>query len=311
MFFLETKQQTNRFLSIKQLVILTLLLSFSFMNGQGDDDDLFAELDAISETETSDEVIAAFKSTRLMLGQSTERVRKDQLHFRISHMFGKINGIDNFFGLDDILNMHFSFEYGLTDKIQLGLIRSNKPDKTYSLSSKFTLLRQTIKSEMPISLSYYASIDIKTREYFPEERDDYFKGRLDYVNQILISRKMNDKLSLQLSPTWVHINLTDNIEDPNDVISIGVGGRYLITKSTSINVEYFRTLNRFETYDPSHDALTFGVDIETGGHVFQLFLSNAYALHPGKFAINDNPPFFNGRNINFGFSILRAFNLRK
>ncbi len=271
------------------------------------EDDLFDELDAITTKENTD-VIATFKSTRLLLGQSTERVRNEQLHFRISHVFSKIKGIDNFFGLDNLNNMHISFEYGLTDYIQLGLSRSNKPDKTYSTSAKLSLIRQKTKDGLPFSLSYFGNIDYKSRRYVPEERNNNFIGRIDYIHQVLISRKFNNKLSLQISPTYVHRNLTDTKDDPNNIYSLGIGGRYMVTRSTSLNLEYFYTIPTFDTHTINNDALTIGFDIETGGHVFQLYFTNAFALHPGKFALNQNGNFFD-RDINFGFSILREFNL--
>ncbi len=272
------------------------------------EEDLFKELDDLTIKDNS-EVIATFKSTRLMLGQSTERVRSGQLHFRVSHVFSKIRGISNFFGLDNLNNMHVSFEYGLTDFIQLGLARSNKPDKTYSGSLKLTLLRQkTGEKPFPFSVSYFGGIDYKSRNFAPEERDRNFEGRLDYINQFLISRKMGDHISLQVAPIWVHRNLTDVVTEPNDIYSIGLGGRYLFSGSVSVNLEYYYTIPTFDSHNRAKDALTIGLDIETGGHVFQLFFTNAFALHPGKFSINQNGDFFN-RDINFGFSLLRTFNI--
>ncbi len=299
--------------SLQNFNTLVLLLSFLFFfnTSFSQDDDLFNELDNITiNKKTNNEVIATFKSTRLLLGQSIERVRKGQLHFRVSHVFSKIKGIDNFFGLDNLNNMHLSFEYGLTNYIQFGLARSNKPDKTYSGNLKLSLLRQKSgKRKTPLSISYYGNVDYKSRNYAPEERDKNFEGRIDYINQILFSRKMGDHLSLQLSPTWVHRNLTEEIDDPNEIYSIGVGGRYLLSGSISVNMEYFYTLPTFDSYDIKKDTFSIGLDIETGGHVFQLFFTNAFALHPGKFAINQSGDFFTNRDINFGFSLLRTFKI--
>lgn len=270
--------------------------------------DVFDELDDLTIKESS-EVIATFKSTRVMLGQSTERVKENQLHFRISHVFSKIKGIDNFFGMDNINNMSMSFDYGLTDYIQLGLARSNKPDKTYSGSVKLSAIRQQKgETNFPVAISYYTGMDIKTREYTPVERDENVQGRFDFINQLLVSRKVNEKLSLQLSPTWVHRNLTDDLEEPNDVYSVGTGARYLVSGSISLNAEYFYTIPTFDIHETANDAFTVGLDVETGGHVFQIYFTNAFALHPGKFAINQNGDFFN-RDINFGFSLLREFSL--
>lgn len=298
-----------RTLRLRPILLTSFLLIVSLSSFAQDDDDLFSELDEIT-TVDNHEVIAAFKSTRIMLGQSIERVRAKQLHFRISHVFGRIIGVQNFFGLDNLNNMHLSFEYGLTDYIQLGLSRSNKPDKTYSSSLKLSILRQKEGGQsFPLSLSYYGGIDYKSRDYVPVARDNDFVGRLDYVNQVLVGSKVTNNLSLQLSPTWVHINLTEEEQDPNDIYSLGIGGRYLFSRSMSFNFEYYYTLPTFDTQELDKNMLTIGFDIETGGHVFQLYFTNAFVLHPGKFATNQNGDFFGNREINFGFSMLRTFNL--
>lgn len=294
--------------NIVSIITSFFIITFS-TNSKAQEKDVFAELDEMTE-EGDHEVIAAFKSTRLMLGQSIERVRKDQLHFRISHLFQKILGIQNFFGLDNLNNMHFSFEYGLTDHVQVGLFRSNNRDKLYAGTLKLSLLRQKSgKKKFPFSLSYYGSVGYKSGDFDPVERDEYFEGRFDFVNQILIGSKLTEKISMQVAPMWVHRNLTETIEEPNDVYSIGLGGRYLFSRSMSVNVEYYPTIPNFDTHDPAKDMFTIGFDLETGGHVFQLFFSNAFALHQSKFGINQNGNFFEKREINFGFSLLRTFNL--
>lgn len=300
--------KTNSFFNPKVLLTLIVFININ-SNLFAQEDSLFNELDEITDVQNH-EVIASFKSTRLMLGQSIERVRAKQLHFRISHVFGKILGVQNFFGLDNLNNMHLSFEYGLTDYIQLGLSRSNKPDKTYSGTLKLSILRQKKgKNSFPFSLSYFGGIDYKSREYFPTDRDLYTEGRLDYINQMLIGAKVSDHISLQVAPIWIHRNLTNEKTEPNDIYSIGMGGRYLFSRSMSVNAEYYYTIPTFDSHTNTNDMFTIGFDLETGGHVFQLYFTNAFVLHPGKFAINQNGDFFNKRDIHFGFSMLRTFNL--
>ena len=300
--------QKRSLLRLKALPVTLILLFNCHTYLAAQEDDIFSELDNITE-EGNHEVIAAFKSTRLMIGQSIERVRKDQLHFRISHVFQKILGVQNFFGLDNLNNMHLSFEYGLSDFIQVGLARENV-DRTYSGTLKLSLFRQkTGKNSFPLSMSYYLSVDIKSIDYTPMERDLYLEGRFDYVNQLLIGSKITDEISLQIAPTWVHRNLTDSVDEPNEIYSVGAGGRYLFSRSMSVNAEYYYTIPTFDAHDATKNMFTIGFDLETGGHVFQLYFTNANFLHPGKFALNQNGNFFKDRDINFGFSMLRAFNM--
>jgi len=162
----------------------------------------------------------------------------------------------------------------------------------------------------PVSISYYGGLDIKTATYFPEERNAFFLGRLSFIHMLLVSRKINRKLSLQISPSYLHRNLTETDFQANDIYAIGFGGRYMLNKHVSVNGEYFHSLG-FGDFDPSFssNALNVGLDVETGGHVFQLYFSNANALHPGQFLSNENKNFFKGQ-IQFGFSISREFTLK-
>ena len=294
----------------KTLTLLLIFLCSNLIYSQ--EEDLFAELDALSPPEAV-EVIAVFKSTRVLFSQSTERVKKKQLQFRVSHLFNDISsGPRNFFGLDDLTNMHLSFDWGVTDRIQLGLARTNKPDKTFQFSSKFSLMRQSKgPKSFPISISLYGGLDVKTVKYFPKARDEDFVGRIDYVSMLLISRKFSKKFSLQLSPSYLHRNVTEFAYEPNDLLSIGIGGRFMLDEHVSVNGEYFHALaGKGFKPDFRKNVINIGIDIETGGHVFQLYLSNATALHPGKFLKNDNKDFLNGQ-IQFGFSIMREFTLKR
>lgn len=294
---------------MKLISILSILIAFVTSSAYAQENPIFDELESMEEPKKQ-EVIATFKSTRVILAPSIERVKKKQLHFRVSHLFSRVTtGYRDLFGLDQLVNMNLSLDYGLSDKVQLGLGRSNKADKTLMPNIKVSLIRQSKgKSASPVSLSYFGGIDWKTNRYFLKDRNRDFLGRLDYVNMILIGRKFNKNLSMQITPSWVHRNLTEDPTEPNDIYSIGFSGRYMLNDHISFNWEYFHAAPTSRFIKLENNPLSLGFDIETGGHVFQLYFSNALALHPGKFLINQNESFFKG-NIQFGFSILREFNL--
>lgn len=294
---------------VKKGILLLIISAIPFCSARAQDDDIFNELESMNEVQKQ-EVIAAFKSTRVILAPSIERVKKNQLHFRVSHLFSSVtSGYRNLFGLDQLVNMNLSLDYGLNDNIQLGLSRSNKVDKTLMPNIKISLVRQsTGKKSFPLYISYFGNIDWKTNTYAHQPRNDYFPGRLDYVNMFLIGRKFNKNLSIQLSPSYIHRNLTENPAEPNDLYGLGYSGRYMLNDHISFNWEYFYIYPSAKSIRAKNNPISLGFDIETGGHVFQLFFSNAQALHPGKFLINQNESFLGG-NIQFGFSILREFNL--
>lgn len=291
----------------KELLLLLAFIFYSF-SAKAQEGSIFDELDSMAEWEKQD-VIAAFKSTRVILAPSIERVQKNQLHFRVSHLFSSVSsGYRDLFGLDQLVNMNLSLEYGINNHIQIGLARSNKADKTLMPNLKVSLIRQSSgKNSFPLYISYFGNMDWKTNTYASSAINDYFIGRLDYVNMLLIARKFNRHLSIQLSPAWLHRNLTANPSEPNDLLALGVSGRYMLNDHISFNWEYFYTYPSSEAIQTKNNPLSLGVDIETGGHVFQLYFSNASALHPGKFLMNQNENFFDG-TIQFGFSIMREFN---
>ncbi|MGS2741019.1 DUF5777 family beta-barrel protein [Sinomicrobium sp. M5D2P17] len=257
--------------------------------------------------ENKEYVSAAFKGTRIINGHSIENRKKGILEFLISHRFGRINdGIDELFGLDDS-NIRFALEYALTDDLMFGIGRSSF-EKTYDGFVKYKLLKQaTGKEPFPLSVSLFGSVAWKTlKDYEPEDKPD-FSDRLFYTTQVLIARKFNENLSLQLSPTYVHRNSVRIDADPHDIFAIGTGGRYKLSKRVSVNAEYFYTINPLKSVD-TKNAFALSVDIETGGHVFQLMVSNAITMIEKSFITETTDDFFKG-DIHFGFNISRAFQI--
>lgn len=289
-------------LTKKILLISSLLFIFIISNAQ-DIDDLMNE----ASNDVVNYTTATFKSTRIINGHSIETLKKKHLDFRISHRFGTINtGISNFFGIDQS-TIHLAFDYGISDKLTIGYGRSSY-NKTYDLTLKYKLLQQsTGKRNMPISMTYYGSIEAFSRPFANTDRTNYFTSRLTFVNQLLIARKFNENLSLQIMPTVIHKNLTPTVFDMNDVFAMGIGGRYKITKRMAITGEYYYAYHSPRSTIEYHNPISIGIDIETGGHVFQIMLTNSSIMKEGGFIYgNDNGNFFNG-DIHIGFNISRMF----
>lgn len=286
-------------------LLLSLILFFAISNAQ-DIDDLMND----ASKDEVNYVTATFKSTRIINGHSTETVKKKHLDFRISHRFGTVNGgISNFFGIDQS-TIHLGFDYGINDRLTIGYGRSSY-NKTYDLTLKYKLLQQsTGKKYMPISMTYYGSVEAFSRPFANTDRTNYFSSRLTYVNQLLIARKFNENLSLQLMPTIVHKNLTPTVFDMNDVAAMGIGGRYKITKRMAITGEYYYAYHSPRSTTEYHNPISIGIDIETGGHVFQIMLTNSSIMKEGGFIYgNDNGDILKG-DIHLGFNISRIFSFK-
>ncbi len=290
-------------------MLVILSLSQNFLSAQ-DLMDLLEE-----ETPGTEEMVnyttATFKSTRIVNGHSIERMQAGQLDFRIHHRFGKINdGAYELWGLDHA-NIHFSLEYGFTDWFMLGVGRGTY-EKTYDSFAKFSILRQSSGSRnIPVSLSVYSTLAINSLKWKNPEQVNYFSSRLTYTFHLLIARKLSERLSLQISPSMVHKNLVQSELDRNDQFSLGIGGRFKITRRTSFNAEYFYvyrpafSLAREQYYN----SFSLDVDIETGGHVFQLVLTNSQPMIEKGFITETTGTWRKG-DLYFGFNISRVFTLR-
>ena len=272
------------------------------------------DLDALLEKEATPGTTyatATFKSTRIVNGHSVQQMKKKQLEFRVSHRFGELNtGSYNFWGLDQG-TIHLGLGYGITDWLEVGIGRSTY-EKTADAFAKVSILRQSdgVKN-MPIQLSYMASTEIIGLNTNAAMQQN-FSSRMSFVNQILIARKFNESLSLQLTPTYIHRNLVPTELDRNDLFAMGIGGRYKITKRMSFNVEYFYVYrdNAITLPVTYYNPLSVGIDIETGGHVFQIMLTNSTAMREGGF-IGKTTGGWSNAGIHLGFNISRVFSFNK
>jgi len=284
---------------------LCLFLIFIFCHPVMAQDELMDMLEADEEPEVN-YVIAAFKGTHIINGHSTKTKNKAELDFLIYHRFGPINsGIEEFFGLDQA-NMRLGFEYGITDNLDLGIGRSTY-NKTYDGFVKWKFIRQKSGAEnFPVSMVWLSSIDIPTIQ-IQEELTTI--QRMGFTNQLMVSRKFGQRLTVQLMPGFVHMNTVPEAIDSNDVFYLGTGFRYKLNPSFALTGEYYYRFNPLESVQ-TYDAIGIGVDIETGGHVFQLHLTNSRPTFERGFIANTTDNFWDG-DIRFGFNISRTFQTGK
>lgn len=271
--------------------------------------DLMAQLEKETSGASTNYATATFKTTRLINGHTVENVGKGVLDVKISHRFGKVNtGGYELFGLDNA-TMRMGFDYGITRYLMVGIGRSTF-QKTYDAYFKIKLLRQSSgKRNMPITLSYIPTIALKTLKDDIPDRKNYFSSRLFFTHQLLIGRKFSEGTSLQLMPSYSHRNLVKLATEPNDLIAIGIGGRQKLSKRISLNFEYYYQLPDYKLEGTSN-SLSAGVDIETGGHVFQLQFTNSQGMSERTF-ISETTGKWDKGDIYFGFNISRVFTIGK
>jgi hypothetical protein len=292
---------------MKRILLFGLSL-FAFLGASAQDDLL-----NMLENENPQKpvpVFATFKSTRVITGQSIEHVAGKHLNFVILHRFGEVNkGAYELWGLDQA-NIRLVLDYGITDRIQVGVARSSY-GKTYDGNLKIKLLRQSKgKGGMPFSLGYYGNTAVSTMEWADPKRQNFFTSRMSFFNQLIFAKKFGDKLSLQIAPTMVHYNLVQLVADPNTTYSIGTGASIKLNRSLRLNVEYYHRLNGQDVPNAAgqklYNYLGVGVDIETGGHVFQLMLCNGIGMLEQHMVRETSTQWSDG-GIRLGFNISRTF----
>ncbi len=290
---------------MNRIALLIIALAFLTFQSAAQDD----MMDLLDDAPTTEFASATFKSTHVIVGQSIESPAKGTMLLNIQHHFGPVNsGFYNFFGFDQAVT-RLRLSYGITDWLSIGLGRTTQ-NKTWDGSLKIKLLRQSSGARnMPFTISYYGNIGINTLERTDFSRPDYFSSRLSYVNQLLIARKFSSKLSLQLIPSLIHRNLVETRQDDNDVYSLGAAGRVKLTNRMSFNFEYHYILSK-QTASQYYNSLSLGVDIETGGHVFQLFLTNSAGINEQYFIPYTDGSWLKG-DIRIGFNIVRTFTIVK
>lgn len=275
------------------------LFVFGISNAQ---DDLLNELD--SENNRLKEVeIAAFKGMQVCTMQSTKLAAKGEWYFLVSHRFGDLtDGFENFFGLDNALTKIGGL-YGATDWLTIGVSRHTL-NKNYELSAKYKFADQEING-FPVTIVGYNTMDINSdlnKEEFPDLKSS---NRFSFSTQLPISRKFSNSFSLELNPIYIHKNLYEPLFEEKDNFLMAFGGRYKLSKRISFNLEYAARLNARET-NYYHNPVTIGLDIETGGHVFQLVFSNSQAMNDVSYFTNATG-INEGEGIYFGFNMYRVF----
>lgn len=295
----------NKLLHMNSKLLLFAISIFIIFNVQAQDD-----LDNLfGDEETTDYTYATFKASRVILGQSVEQPSEGNLIFDIQHQFGTINsGYSEFFGLDQATT-RLGFAYGFKPWLMLGIGRTAF-QKTVDGSVKIKFLRQSSgKVKMPFTLSYYGNMGMDGLDYSNISYQYYFSHRLTFVNQLLIARKFNSSVSIQLMPTHIHRNLVERIIDENDVFAMGAGGRFKLSQRISVNLEYFYVFSP-QTASDYNNSLSISFDIETGGHIFQLYFSNSNGMLEQQFIPATQGNWLKG-DIHFGFNISRTFVLKK
>jgi hypothetical protein len=292
---------------------ITLLSFICFAIGFANAQDEPSLLELLDDNQAEPNLVyATFKGTRLINFHTLEVPGTRTLDFRIAHRFGPFNdGAHNFFGLDGPASIRLSLEYSYDGRLCTGIGRSNV-DKTFDGFLKYRLLRQTDGGGAPVSLTLFTSAFLTSLNDDEDgiagaEKYAEFSHRLSFCHQAIVGRKFGERFSLQLAPTVVHYNLVDRPDDENDVYILAAATRFKITQRTAITAEYGLRLNDYTDTD-YYDSFGIGVDVETGGHVFQMHITNSFGLTENQYFPRTSTK-WGDMGIRLGFNISRVFTI--
>ncbi len=286
------------------LISLFVVSSFNINAQTSDTTDMLSSLNSIASREY---VTSAFKSTRVINAHSMEMLGKGSLDFRILHRFGEVsNGVNQLFGLDQA-SMRLGFDYGISKNLMIGIGRSTlRKEIDIFIKTRFIQQSTGIKSSS-VSLLIAAGAMVNTEKSFAATKPT-FTDRSGYYVQLIAGRKFNSHFSLQLSPVFLYTNSPFNQEGDKALFAPGIGARYKVSRRVALTADYHRPLNNMDSINTS--PLSLGIDIETGGHVFQLHFSNSAGMNEKAYLTQTTGRFFEG-DIRFGFNLSRMFQIKK
>ena len=292
--------------------LLLILLLSSYQSIAQNMDSLMKNISSEQDPET---LMSPFKSSRLILSQTTTMAKRHDLDFKVIHRFGDVGGTDGgsetLYGFDNSADIYIHFDYGISDRLNIGFGRS-KYEQLLDLQLKYAVLQQKEKDGSPISLSVLAKTGFTPYKVQTAIFDNY-GDRFSHFIQAIISRKFSPDFSLQIAPGFLFRNVVLGAEDERTLFSTGIAGRYKFTKRFGIVADYYLISSSYRKDNPNinyYNPLGLGIEIETGGHVFSMNFANAKAIVENNFLPNSTSSWTKGQ-YRFGFTISRMFTLYK
>ena len=292
--------------------LLLILLLSSYQSIAQNMDSLMKNISSEQDPET---LMAPFKSSRLILSQTTTMAKRHDLDFKVIHRFGDVGGTDGgsetLYGFDNSADIYIHFDYGISDRLNIGFGRS-KYEQLLDLQLKYAVLQQKEKDGSPISLSVLAKTGFTPYKVQTAIFDNY-GDRFSHFIQAILSRKFSPDFSLQIAPGFLFRNVVLGAGDERTLFSTGIAGRYKFTKRFGIVADYYLISSSYRKDNPNinyYNPLGLGIEIETGGHVFSMNFANAKAIVENNFLPNSTSSWTKGQ-YRFGFTISRMFTLYK
>lgn len=295
----------------KIFLFILLLAPFLLVNAQEEESEV---------SSANKPVRSMFNSSLLIDNQSVIVPMKGTFQFDINHRFGTLeNGFSDMLGLYSPSNIRLGFTYAPINNLSLGF-GFTKVNELLDFSAKYALFEQTRSGSIPVSMTYYGNVVMDSRA--TDETEVYHTSdRYSFFHQLIIARKVSNKLSIQVAPSLSHFNIIGEEREPNkhDHIAIAFGGKLNISAISALIVNVDQPITKHEVNNPNPNV-SFGIEISTSSHAFQIFLGNYTSLVPQYNNVFNNYnwkpddgsdlSFFDNFKENFriGFNVTRLWN---
>jgi hypothetical protein len=245
----------------------------------------------------------SFAGTRIVNLPTAQTLNKGEFLFRISHRFLPpiSSGRESFAGLDGPAYILLSLGYGITDNMMMTIGRTNNYQE-WELYADWRVLDQARTGAVPLSCALHVGGNVVTQEQ-PEGTD--WSGRFRFSALVTISHQINERVSLALVPAY---SSNTNFWDPasDGTFALGLGGRILTFDDVSLIGEWIPVLAGYEDFA---DGWGLGVEKKLGGHLFQLFVTDAYGLPASQYLVGGDLGEIDSGfwdKLRFGFNIFRT-----
>ena len=206
---------------------------------------------------------------------TTLRMPQYKMGFRVTHRFTRSLGdgdfsdlVSNFFGFDAGAQIGLEFRYGLLPGTQFVFHRTS--DRSIQLLGQQSVMKETADGH-PLSLDIIATL----------EGANNLRGAKSSALGVLLSKKLGKVAAVYAEPLFVvNSNLADLASDPdNNTAMIGLGARVRIRPAVYLVGE---VTPRFSGYRPGVDQGSFAIEMRSGGHTFQINISNGFGTTLGQ-----------------------------
>jgi hypothetical protein len=314
----QNKMKFNK--NIFRIQLAAILLMVPFL--------LFAQEAEQTEKPVKKEVKKTFENPVLINNQTVEGMAKKSLDFMIQHRFGTIEDENDMFGLFAPSNIRLGLTYGILDRLSVG-IGSTKNKRLYDLSWKYIILRQTKPGGFPVTITYYGNLARQAGShtlFLNQDKEYKQSNRISYFHELMVARKVTNRLSLQAAGNWSYYNLVDTVGTGRDRAYLGVSfiGRYQFSPQSSIIAEFdlpittWNTTEITKTGTATNGTVTelvkyfpkpnpgIGYEVATSGHQFQIFVCSAAGIVNQEYRVFNQNAFFD-KGILLGFNITRQW----